>query len=145
MQLTRFVERSFHCETAEERDEWVAACEVVKKKLEEKNIARRMDDDARGIVPGRFELFYLLILWLHLYFLNRRRNIESFLFSSHPYLPPPALSISLEKTVTLDDFEMLKVLGKGTFGKVIIVHTLGDITFSYFFLTLSFVFLFIFI
>ena len=35
MQMTRFVERNFHCETAKERDEWVEAYDKVKKSVTE--------------------------------------------------------------------------------------------------------------
>ena len=34
MQMTRVIERSFHLESAEERDGWVAAYELVKKDLD---------------------------------------------------------------------------------------------------------------
>lgn len=82
MQLTRFVERSFHVEQESERDEWIEAYEKVKRKLEENNISRRMDGDAQAATTS-------------------------------------------SKTVTLDDFEMLKVLGKGTFGKVMLGREKG--------------------
>jgi RAC serine/threonine-protein kinase len=78
MQLTRFVERSFHLESEEERDEWVRAYEQIKKKLQEESTKRQLTTDTEK------------------------------------------LSVSDGKTVTIDDFEMLKVLGKGTFGKVML-------------------------
>ncbi|EDQ92160.1 uncharacterized protein MONBRDRAFT_34933 [Monosiga brevicollis MX1] len=81
MQMTRFVERSFHLESEEERDEWVKAYEVVKSKLQD-TVAKRVE--ASGGQP-----------------LSTR-------------------------DVTIDDFDMLKVLGKGTFGKVMLAKDKSD-------------------
>eukprot|EP00049_Salpingoeca_infusionum_P017562 m.353468 g.353468 ORF g.353468 m.353468 type:complete len:471 (+) comp16770_c0_seq1:146-1558(+) len=80
MQLTRFVERSFHLESEEERDEWVRAYEKVKKKIQEESVKRQLTTDASKV------------------------SLDA----------PP------KKTVTIDDFDMMKVLGKGTFGKVML-------------------------
>eukprot|EP00730_Choanoeca_flexa_P003004 TRINITY_DN11258_c0_g1_i1.p1 TRINITY_DN11258_c0_g1~~TRINITY_DN11258_c0_g1_i1.p1 ORF type:complete len:492 (+),score=136.50 TRINITY_DN11258_c0_g1_i1:71-1477(+) len=78
MQLTRFVERSFHLESQEERDEWIQAYEEVKRSANAHPPAPRAD--ASGADAPSHE----------------------------------------SKDVTIDDFEMLKVLGKGTFGKVML-------------------------
>eukprot|EP00042_Codosiga_hollandica_P046918 m.501579 g.501579 ORF g.501579 m.501579 type:complete len:458 (+) comp57332_c0_seq1:242-1615(+) len=78
MQMTRFVERSFHLETEEERDDWVRAYTDVKKRV--------MQTSSRIAQQG------------------------------------PVIK---RKEVTFDDFDMLKVLGKGTFGKVMLGREKG--------------------
>ena len=80
MQMTRFVERSFHLDSPEERDEWVKAYSDVKKQIMATN------------------------------------NVEH----SNTAEPKPENTASNadQKEISINDFEMLKVLGKGTFGKV---------------------------
>lgn len=83
MQMTRFVERSFHLESQEERDEWVQAYETVKKSLMSQTSTQALSKQTG------------------------------------------AISLDEQKK-TIDDFEMLKVLGKGTFGKVMLAKEKGS-------------------
>jgi RAC serine/threonine-protein kinase len=85
MQLTRVFERMFFTETLEERDAWLAAINVVRKKVASVD---EITDRARAVS-----------------FIDPKK--------------PQACDISLS------DFDLLKLLGKGTFGKVLLVKLKG--------------------
>eukprot|EP00051_Salpingoeca_urceolata_P032419 m.15663 g.15663 ORF g.15663 m.15663 type:complete len:487 (+) comp5068_c0_seq1:498-1958(+) len=92
MQMTRFVERTFHLETEEERDEWIKAYTDVKK-------AVMQQASVAGVTEG---------------------VSNTSIAAGGGAASPPAAGGLNAKTVTVDDFEMMKVLGKGTFGKVML-------------------------
>lgn len=91
LQWTTVIERTFHVESEKEREEWVLAIDQVAAKLaEEEEQDVEMNVDRRDDDP------------------RNRFTVTS------------STSTSAKKKIALDNFEYLKVLGKGTFGKVIL-------------------------
>jgi RAC serine/threonine-protein kinase len=84
MQMTRFVERSFHTESEEERKEWMDSYEQVQRDLSAQAAVQGATDAVAGVSVGA-----------------------------------PEVDLNPKK-YTITDFEMMKVLGKGTFGKVML-------------------------
>jgi len=83
MQVSRVIERSFHLDTAAERDEWMTAYNTCKAQLEGRTQSQVSVEDRMRAMSFVGE---------------RPKPIE----------------------MTIEDFDMLKVLGKGTFGKVML-------------------------
>lgn len=95
LQMTTVVERTFHVESEQERKDWLQAIEGVKRRLEEE-FKMELDPTGETAAPASdpFETLFA-------------QTGEK-------------LHKSGKKKVTFENFEFLKVLGKGTFGKVIL-------------------------
>ncbi|KAF6718840.1 RAC-beta serine/threonine-protein kinase [Oryzias melastigma] len=91
LQWTTVIERTFHVETNEEREEWMRAIQSVTNglKMQEQEEEEPMDVFSSPCESSLEEMEVMM---------SKSRN-----------------------KVTMNDFEYLKLLGKGTFGKVILV------------------------
>ncbi|XP_067901499.1 RAC-gamma serine/threonine-protein kinase isoform X6 [Heterodontus francisci] len=90
LQWTTVIERTFHVDTPEEREEWTEAIQAVADRLQRQEEDRMNCSSSPNLdITGEDEM---------------------------------DTSLSLPKRrVTMNDFDYLKLLGKGTFGKVILV------------------------
>uniref|UniRef100_A0A1L8DLW5 non-specific serine/threonine protein kinase n=1 Tax=Nyssomyia neivai TaxID=330878 RepID=A0A1L8DLW5_9DIPT len=100
LQLTTVIERMFHVETDLERQEWVDAIRFVANRLREIGDTSSVSTDLIDV--------------------DMASIAEDELSEKFSVQGTSSVKASGKKKVTLENFEFLKVLGKGTFGKVIL-------------------------
>ncbi|TKS85907.1 RAC-gamma serine/threonine-protein kinase [Collichthys lucidus] len=140
LQWTTVIERTFHVDSPDERDEWTEAIQMVADKLqrqEEERIQCSPTSNIDNMVEEEMDISTThhkrkvtqrpthTLTNKDKLILEHTQNDSSCSLSCNDLLPLTACNLKRKwssQSQTMSDFDYLKLLGKGTFGKVILVR-----------------------